>query len=604
MAKSDGVTRSGFAGGSTDEPVLFPKGEETYCGFLSMPTSGPVSATGVVLLSGTGAGTGTIGRNRMWVKMARRLADSGIPTLRFDYAGFGDSGGEVAGYDLDAPAISALKAAFDLLGSRGIDEILLVGTCYGARTALAGSVHDMRVAGLHLLVPPVRATRKGAGGAEHLADYVGAGSIARKAVAPRTIKRLVRSKGARKAARQFLAVKARRTRNMLSGAARDRPSRVREASPGFRGPLRDLLSDGVPVHFLYGLDDFYWTEFQHATQGQLGEDLERFPDLVDIETVPGTVRGFPSIRVQELVIDSAVTWVGAHSGGRENKHMTVSDMHTRVGQPDDATEEIAYFGASPRMYGVTHLPKGDRRASVVICSSTHAELLKSYRLEVVLARELAARGFAVQRFHYKGEGNSEGDVSELTLPAMVDAARQATSRIVDNAGTEELVFVGVRLGAYPATILAAEFDGTPLVFWDPVLDTNRFMKDALRSHAIAAIKGETKPESAKQTLQRLDRDGSIDLLGYDIRSAFHSSIKGKKLSDYSPEGSDVLVVPFGNLDIEPLAQAWANKGIPLATLDKADGAAWWLVEDVTENRMKRGENLAARTADWIAAATS
>ncbi|MFV2000150.1 MAG: alpha/beta fold hydrolase [Acidimicrobiia bacterium] len=604
MSENDGVTRFGFVGASTDEPVLFPKGQGTYCGFVSMPTSGSVSTTGVVLLAGTGAGTGTIGRNRMWVKMARRLADSGIPTLRFDYAGFGDSDGEVAGYDLDAPAISALKAAFDLLSSRGVDEFLLVGTCFGARTALAGSVDDPRVAGLHLLVPPVRATRKGAGGAEHLADYAGAGSLARKAVAPRTIKRLVTSKGARKAARQFLAVKTRRTRNMLSGVSPDRPNQAKEASPGFRRPLRNLLSDGVPVHFLYGLDDFYWTEFEHATRGRLGEDLERFSDFVDVETVPGTVRGFPSIRVQELVIDSAVTWVKAHSSGRANKHTTVSDVHTRIGRPDDATEEMAYFGASPRMYGVTHLPNGDRRASVVICSSTHAELLKSYRLEVVLARELAARGFAVQRFHYKGEGNSEGDLSELTLPAMVDAARQATSRILDNAGTGELVFVGVRLGAYPATILATEFDGTPLVFWDPVLDTDRFMKDALRTHAIAAIKGEAKPESAKQSLQRLDRDGSIDLLGYDIRSTFHSSIKGKKLSDYSPEGSDVLVVPFGNLDTEALAQVWANEGIPLATLDKADGGAWWLVEEVTEDRLKRGENLAARTADWIAAATS
>jgi len=602
MSKNGSVTRigDGGAGISSDEPVLFPRGEETYCGFLSMPTSGPVSATGVVLLPGTGAGTGTVGRNRMWVKMARRLADSGIPTLRFDYAGFGDSDGEVAGYDLDAPAISALKAAFDLLGSRGIDEFLLVGTCYGARTALAGSVNDPRVVGLHLLVPPVRANRKGAGGAEHLADYAGAGSLARKAVAPRTIKRLVRSKGARKAARQFLAAKARRTRSTFGGVAPDRPSEAREASSGFRRPLRKLLSDGVPVHFFFGLDDFYWTEFEHATRGRLGEDLKQFSDLVDIETVPGTVRGFPSIRVQELVIDSVLKWVGAHSRGRENKHITVSEMHTRIRRP----EEVAYFGASPRMYGVTHLPKGVPRASVVICSSTHAELLKSYRLEVVLARELAARGFAVQRFHYKGEGNSEGDLSELTLPAMVDAARQATSRIVDSAGTEDLVFVGVRLGAYPATILATEFDGTPLVFWDPVLDTDRFMKDALRSHAIAAIKGEAKPESVKQSLQRLDRDGSIDLLGYDIRSTFHSSIKGKKLSDHSPEGSDVLIIPFGSLNTKPLAQVWADKGIPLTTLDKADSGAWWLVEEVAEDRMKRGENLAARTADWIVAATS
>jgi alpha/beta superfamily hydrolase len=362
------------------------------------------------------------------------------------------------------------------------------------------------------------------------------------------------------------------------------------------------LRDGVAIHCLFGVDDFYWTEFVEATEGRLGVHINEFTNLVEVETIPGVLRGFPSIRVQNLAIESVVAWVQEHTSGREFKRVTGGGQHTGVRDHGHGTEEVVFFGTEPRMYGVTHLPAGDSRACVVICSSTHAELQKTYRHEAVLARALATRGFAVQRFHYKGTGNSEGDISELTFPAMIDAGRQATERIVDLAKAQDVVFVGVRLGAYPAISLAAEFSSTSIVFWDPVLDADRFMKEALRSHAIAAIRAETKPETVQQTLQRLERDGWIDLLGFEMTSQFHASIKGKKLIDYSLDESEVLIVPFGKLNTEPLVQAWSRSAVRVTNAPGAQRTAWWLAEAASEERMKDGEALAHRTADWISAA--
>ena len=589
---------------SRDEPVYFPNGSDTYCGIISAPTSGTTNSTGVVLLAGTGAGTGTIGRNRMWVTMARTLAASGITVLRFDYAGVGDSTGEMIGYDLDTPAIDALQAAFDLLSSRGLERVMVVGTCYGARTALAGSVGDSRIAGIHLLVPPVKSNTKGSAGADHLARHAGSAELARRAVSPRTIMRMIKSKGARKAARRLVSVKAQRTAAAVAGSSSPGHDQDRKASQGFERPLHRLLADGVPIHILFGMDDFYWTQFRDAAQGRLGEDLDHYKDLIRVETIQGTLRGFPTVRVQDLAVESVVNWVREHAGSQTAGHKTGGEMHTRTTAGDQASEDVTYFGAAPRMYGVTHLPDGDARAAVVICSSTHAELLKSYRLEVLLARALATQGFAVIRFHYRGAGNSEDTGEVLTLPAMINAARQARDHIVDLAGTTKLVFVGVRLGAYPATALATENPGSQLILWDPVLDTDNYMKDALRTHAIAAIRGEAKPETVKESLERLHSDGSIDLLGYEIRSEFHSSIQGRKLTDYSPEGSEVLVVPFGKSNKEDLTTLWGDNGISVTNLGAADRAAWWLAEDASMERQQRGEALASRTADWIAAATS
>lgn len=272
---------------------------------------------------------------------------------------------------------------------------------------------------------------------------------------------------------------------------------------------------------------------------------------------------------------------------------------TRVDPADGTTEEMSYFGEAPQMFGTMHIPAGDIRACVVVCSSTHAELLKSYQVEVKAARALARRGIAVHRFHYRGEGNSEGESTELALPAMVEATAEVTERLVERTQNDTVAYVGVRMGAFPAVTLAERSHGAPIVLWDPVLDTDRFMRDALRSHAIAALKGEAKPEKTSQTIERLGREGSIDLLGYEFTSRFYDSIKGRKLTDQQPVGSKVLVVPFGSSHNTTLVDAWAADGIDITTSEGMEREAWWLDEQATRERQNRGGNLANQTAAWI-----
>lgn len=297
---------------SSDTPIFYPEPDLTYFGILAEPTTAPTRTTGVILLSGTFGGTTTLGRNRMWLKMARSLADRGYPVLRFDYTGIGDSVGDAVCYELESPAVPELRAGFDLLSSRGVTDFLVVGTCYGSRTALAGSVGEERVRGIHLLVPPVRTGTKGVGGADHLAEYVGTASLAKRAFSPRILRKLFRSKKARIAARRVVTQKL----GALFGRGKTAPQTsnateptTRDAAPGFQRPLRQLLSDGVPVQMLFGEDDFFWTEFQEARNGRLGEVLSQHSDLLEVETVPGIVRGFLSVRVQDAVINSVVSWV-------------------------------------------------------------------------------------------------------------------------------------------------------------------------------------------------------------------------------------------------------------------------------------------------------
>lgn len=295
-----------------DHPVFYPETDKRYFGIISEPVTTPPHKTAVVLMSGTYGGTTTLGRNRIWLRMARSLASRGYRVLRFDYAGLGDSVGEAVCYELEKPAVAELKAGFDLMTERGAEDFIVVGTCYGSRSALVGSAGDNRVRGVHLLVPPIGSGTKGTGGAEHLAEYVGSASLVKKAFSRRVLKRLWNSQRARDAARRVVSLK---TRSILGteGDEDETAITTREAADDFRRPLRQLLEAEVPVHMLFGTEDFFWTQFNEARNGRLGDLLEQHRDLVEVETVPGIVRGFLSTRVQDAVINSVVEWVDGKS---------------------------------------------------------------------------------------------------------------------------------------------------------------------------------------------------------------------------------------------------------------------------------------------------
>lgn len=279
--------------------------------------------------------------------------------------------------------------------------------------------------------------------------------------------------------------------------------------------------------------------------------------------------------------------------------MSTGTQASRRDPSTDIIEEVAYFGDPPRMLGWTHIPPGDVLGGVVVCSSTHAELLKAYHVEVQLARELAAKGIAVQRFHYRGDGNSEGSPADLTLTTMVADAMEAQERLTERLAIDRLSFVGVRLGAFPATALSEMTPGSSLVLWDPVRDADTFFQEAIRSHAISAIKGEGRPESVEEALQRLEAEGSIELLGYEITSAFHKSMAGKTLVNLTPKGGSVFLVPFGSTDLTSLAEGWSEKGVEVTHFDGTAREAWWLDEQASVDRHQRSSVLVLGSAAWL-----
>jgi uncharacterized protein len=96
-----------------------------------------------------------VGSHRQFTLLCRRLAGQGVPALRFDYRGMGDSDGAVRTFEsVSADIRCAIDRFFQSVPS--LKDIVIWGLCDAASAALFYAHRDARVRGLALLNPWVR----------------------------------------------------------------------------------------------------------------------------------------------------------------------------------------------------------------------------------------------------------------------------------------------------------------------------------------------------------------------------------------------------------------------------------------------------------------
>lgn len=103
--------------------------------------------------------------HRTYVELARSLADSGHDTLRFDYYGCGDSGGETTDGTLKRWSDDICQAIQMLRAQTGVRRVYLVGARIGANLALSAAAKAEDLAGIVLWEPVVN-------GADHIATLL------------------------------------------------------------------------------------------------------------------------------------------------------------------------------------------------------------------------------------------------------------------------------------------------------------------------------------------------------------------------------------------------------------------------------------------------
>jgi hypothetical protein len=95
-----------------------------------------------------------VGASRLYVQMARRLAEEGLTSLRFDFSGIGDSEARRDSLPFTESAVVETREAMDYLERVvGARSFHLMGLCSGADMGFAVAQVDPRVLGLGQLDP-------------------------------------------------------------------------------------------------------------------------------------------------------------------------------------------------------------------------------------------------------------------------------------------------------------------------------------------------------------------------------------------------------------------------------------------------------------------
>lgn len=114
------------------------------------------NTTGVVIV--VGGPQYRIGSHRQFVQLSRALANQGIASLRFDYSGMGDSGGNKKEFtDINNDIKEAINAFMS--SQPVIKKVVIWGLCDAASAALMYAHQDERVAGLVILNPWLRSEK-------------------------------------------------------------------------------------------------------------------------------------------------------------------------------------------------------------------------------------------------------------------------------------------------------------------------------------------------------------------------------------------------------------------------------------------------------------
>jgi pimeloyl-ACP methyl ester carboxylesterase len=298
-------------------PTFFPAGGQDLFGILTQPVGDPIG-TAIILLPSGGRPL-AVSRNRFSVRLARRLGGLGYHVMRFDYHGAGESAGTVDRFRLDRPFVADVEGAVTWLRGRGVNRFILLGVCFGARTALSTAPRVAGLQGLILISPPVRDIQMGTRHSTRAARDWSSWQYLRRGIRPEALRGLTRRK------RRGQYAKFARAKWQALVTRRRAPSEWQSTyvvSGKFLDPLDRIVEKRAPVLFLFGEDEDLFQDFRRAQEGPLGRILERADDLVRLEILPGRVHGFTRLETQDRVQERVLAWCQERLHRKESRSIS------------------------------------------------------------------------------------------------------------------------------------------------------------------------------------------------------------------------------------------------------------------------------------------
>jgi alpha/beta superfamily hydrolase len=156
---------------------------------------------------------------------------------------------------------------------------------------------------------------------------------------------------------------------------------------------------------------------------------------------------------------------------------------------------------SDQIYYVMHHATDHCRAAILICGPIGTERERSYPTFVKWARALAAQGYDILRFDYRGIGESTGQFENMTMTDWLNDAKFCAAQLREISPDVPLFLHGTRAGALIAAELFASGIGDGLLLWAPPTSGHALLWDTLRRNL--ATQMVASPHSPRQTREQL-----------------------------------------------------------------------------------------------------
>jgi alpha-beta hydrolase superfamily lysophospholipase len=152
----------------------------------------------------------------------------------------------------------------------------------------------------------------------------------------------------------------------------------------------------------------------------------------------------------------------------------------------ETREWVTMKNGGQQIFGILHRPQMPTNPPVVLilhgfASSKHG----SNRCYVALAERLAKEGFATLRFDFRGAGDSEGSLTEITLEDLISDALSVIEGLETLQGIDasRVALFGASLGGTISILAAARIQTIKtLVLWAPVASGELWYRDFLTQH--------------------------------------------------------------------------------------------------------------------------
>jgi len=176
-------------------------------------------------------------------------------------------------------------------------------------------------------------------------------------------------------------------------------------------------------------------------------------------------------------------------------------------------------------------PQAATGVGVLIVPPFAEEMNKTRKMLTDVGQALQARGVATVVVDPYGTGDSEGEFQDATCACWIQDLAHAASWAADEGWPIEgllCVRLGCVLGAQVAQEALRGVQRT--VFWQPVIDGDRFLAQFLRLR-VAASMMEAARESVSQLRQTLREGRCVEVAGYELSPQLAAELERLRLAD-------------------------------------------------------------------------